>query len=267
VDLQLINVELSEAKLYRTSRNFGLYTGRQIADLMYLQTIMLYMQTLDNKTHSAAMDYAKRTGQFGAYTLFRTSATDLYMLGYAIKHSTSNNIELAEPVDSKKFLERLLFDDRRHTRFLRDLSGGRVSDSEATAYFYRLEKQLKITDSRFRMYRQRIVNYDNMTDKTRANLALRLQKELFRVGQGAVLPTDIMIMNRLLSASSKEKNIKAPKSAGPSTASRLGGAALGALAGRYAAGKLSKMDTKTAKNVGTGIGAVAGYWASGRKSK
>jgi len=263
MELQLINVELSEAKLYRTSRNFAMYSGRDIADLVYLQTVMLYMHTLDNKTHAAAQEYAMKTGQFGAYALFRTAGTDLYMLAYTVKHSDSNYINLTDPVDSKKFLNSMLFDDKRHARFLRDLSQGKVSTSEALAYFYRLESQLKIKDTMLKSYRQKILRYDSMDDNRRKALAMRLERELRRIGQGAVLPTDIMTMNKVLSKSALDKNIKTPD-AKPSMVKKLGGAALGAVAGRYAADKLNRTDNKTAKNVGTGIGAVAGYWAAGR---
>jgi hypothetical protein len=51
---------------------------------------------------------------------------------------------------------------------------------------------------------------------------------------------------------------------------KVGGAALGAVAGRYAAKKLTKLaknKPNTLKKAGTGIGAIAGYWAAGRKKK
>ena len=55
-----------------------------------------------------------------------------------------------------------------------------------------------------------------------------------------------------------------------SFAKKVGGAALGAVAGRYAAKKLTKLAKNkpgTLKKAGTGIGAIAGYWAAGRKKK
>ena len=55
-----------------------------------------------------------------------------------------------------------------------------------------------------------------------------------------------------------------------SFAKKVGGAALGAVAGRYAAKKLTQLaknKPNTLKKAGTGIGAIAGYWAAGRKKK
>jgi hypothetical protein len=45
------------------------------------------------------------------------------------------------------------------------------------------------------------------------------------------------------------------------------GAAVGAAAGRYVAGKLATINVDRAKTVGTGLGAIAGYWAAGRSKR
>ena len=39
MDLEFIGTELCESRLYRTTRNFSKFNGRDVADLLYLNTI------------------------------------------------------------------------------------------------------------------------------------------------------------------------------------------------------------------------------------
>ena len=43
MELTLVNQELAEARLFRYSRSFGAFTGRQVADLMFLNTLVLQL--------------------------------------------------------------------------------------------------------------------------------------------------------------------------------------------------------------------------------
>ena len=42
MDLQLINQEISEAKLFRSTRSFNTLDGKDVADILYLNTCLLY---------------------------------------------------------------------------------------------------------------------------------------------------------------------------------------------------------------------------------
>ena len=48
MELQLVNQEISEARLYRTTNGFKNLTGRDIANLLYLHTLSLYMMLQDD---------------------------------------------------------------------------------------------------------------------------------------------------------------------------------------------------------------------------
>ena len=82
MELQLINQDLAESKLFRTTNGFKNLTGREIADMLYLSTLSLIMMYRDNKQQDYAIVYAKKTGQYGPYAVFRTAATDLYLLSF-----------------------------------------------------------------------------------------------------------------------------------------------------------------------------------------
>ena len=118
MELTLIDQELSESKLYRHSRKFGALTGEEIANLVYLQTMSVYMLKMQQDTDHLAKGYAKHTTQYGTYALFRSHATDLYTLCYAVLHPDSDRIELKNTISSKKFLSSCKFASKEHITFL-----------------------------------------------------------------------------------------------------------------------------------------------------
>ena len=179
MELGFIDSEISEARLYRSSRSFGAFDGRDIADLLFLTSLSVYLLSREDQTISVANAYAKKTVQYGSYALFRSIATDLYLLAYTLLHPGNDHVTLVDAVASKKFLS--------------------------------------------------------------SQLTARRKQDVWKGNKDYVDPNK------------------------PSAAKRIAGTAAGAVAGRYAAGKLAKMDPKKAKNIGTGIGAIAGYWASGRR--
>ena len=58
MELTLVNQELAEARLFRYSRSFGAFTGRQLADLMFLNTLILQLLFLEDKSVKKAMSYS-----------------------------------------------------------------------------------------------------------------------------------------------------------------------------------------------------------------
>ena len=66
------------------------------------------MMLQDDAPHNYAKSYAKATSQHGGYNSFRTSATDLYMLCFAIKND-SDKFNLKDPLTSKRFPIRFKF--------------------------------------------------------------------------------------------------------------------------------------------------------------
>jgi hypothetical protein len=263
MELSLINQELCESRLYRTTSNFRGLTGRDVANLAYLNTIVLYLMLQDDKQHDYAKNYAKQTVQYGNYDLFRTHATDLYMLCMMLANPDRKNIRMSDHSESKRFINSLNFDQSFHRRFLRKLSTASDAKNDALTYFIRLEAQLKISDGRYKRWRRYITDWGNLKFSARQQVVVKIKQEMHRLARGAELvsPLTTMVQYRGYKTAS---DYKAPRT---SFTKRAVGTAVGAVAGRYAADKLNKADNKTAKNIGTGIGAIAGYWASGRQKQ
>lgn len=266
MELEFINNEISESRLYRTSGNMRYLTGRNIADLAYLNTIAIYMMLQDDVQHNYAKSYAKATSQHGGYNLFRTSATDLYMLCFAIKNPDSDKFNLKDPLTSKRFLNGLNFNARMHFQFMKKLAVAGDRANEAMSYFFRLETQLSIKDSKYKQYRRLIANWGNLKYASRQLVVTRLLQTIRQLGRGSEIVGPLSTMTKYRKYK-PEPAYDVPRT---SLAQKVAGAAVGAVAGRYVAGKAAKLakdKPETFKKVGTGIGAIAGYWAAGRRKK
>ena len=265
-DFKLINQEISEARLYRGTGNFRKLTGRNIADLLYLNTLALYMLNQDNANSDYASSYARQTSQYGYFSLMRTHSTDVYMLAYAVNNPSNRYINFAKHRESEKFLKSLHFNERQFHAFMKKVSSRSDKRNEALSFFMRLENQLRIKDSRYKMYRRTILDWGNLRYSAKQVIATRMGQEIRRLGRSSELMTPLtkMMKSRNYHVAS---DYKKPRT---SFTKRAAGTAAGALAGRYVAGKVAKNLGKNVdkyKKAGTGIGAVAGYWASGRKKQ
>lgn len=241
MDLQLINKELCEARLFRTTRSFNTLSGKDIADLLFLNTLVTYILYQEDNSKDWAHKYAKNTVSFGGYTLFRTFATDMYMLAYQVKYPDNDHARMKDPITSKKFLETCRFQDRKHIEFFRALISDKVDSSYANTYFYRLETQLKVSDNRYRRWRRQAGMWRSMRQAEKSTMIAQITLELRRMGAGTGRGNEVLTalepMTRVRKYSPVVQQAK----------------------------KISK--PAVSPTAAAGIGAVAGYWAAGRKKK
>lgn len=263
MEFQLIDKEISEARLFRTSRQFKNLTGRQVADLLYLTSLSVWMMAKDDKQEAFARAYAQQSTQYGPYVLFRTHATDLFLLAYQANDPDNGNVSLDDSFESKRFLKSLKFNNRQHWLMISKIASGKETNSEMNTFFMRLESQLKISHSRFKQWRRLISDWSNLKYSQRQMVVAAVIQEYRRYAKGSemVSPLSTMTKYKAYSISDKYKDE-------PSLARRVAGTVAGAVAGRYAGKKLAKATGKNVdkyKKYGTGLGAIAGYWASGRQ--
>jgi hypothetical protein len=262
MELQLIDQEISEARLFRTTNQFKIYNGRAIADLLYLTSLTTFMMAKDEKQEGFARAYAKQTSQYGKYNFFRSHATDLYLLAYQVNDPSNRNISLKHPIESKMFLNSCKFNAMHHWQFFTKVGQGRENSNDSVVYFMRLERQLKISNAKYKQFRRLITDWKNLKYRSKQLVVAQIVQEFRRIGRGSEMIGPLSTMTKYKSYRMSDKYKK------PSTTRRVAGAAAGAVAGRYLgkkiANKLDK-DVDKYKKAGTGIGAIAGYWASGRQ--
>lgn len=265
MELQLVNQEIAESRIYRSTQSLSRLNGRDVADLLFLHTLMVYMLCRDSEQGTYGIEYAEQTSKYGGYSSFKTSGTDLYILAFALSNPDSHYARLHDAHDSKKFIESLHFNKKAHWQFIKSISRDDISHSQASSYFIRLESQLKIKDSRYKKWRRTIVDWSDQSGSIRRSTAAGLKKELQRIAVygellvpvGAIAGHDI----------NKDQYVPLDK---PSLGDKITGAAIGAIAGRFVASKIADRtggDRDKMKNIGTGLGAIAGYWNAGRQRK
>ena len=252
-EFKLINQELAESRLYRTTGSFSRLSGRDIADLFYLQTLSTYMFVLDNKQHDYGIAYATKTCQYGPYAVFRTAATDLYLLGFVINNPDYGNLKISG--SDRSLLKSLSFQNRKHFMFMQRLAKDAVSKSDATTFLFRLETQLKIENPIFKQMRRLIVEWQSLKFSQRQMIISKLLQNIRSKGRGSEIFTHISSM-------STRRELK-PLPQKSDTLKRAAATAIGAYAGSKVLPKLTK--GKLGSVSGAGIGTVAGYCASGRK--
>jgi len=261
MQLKLINSELCESKMYRNNI-FSRLDGKDVANLLYLNTLLVVIMVQEESEDGK--QYASKTAQFGAYTLFRTAANDLYLLAYQTAHPSNTHIKLKNRDSSNQYLERLSFDATQHWRFMIRLKSGKVTTSEINGNALRLESQLKISDGRYKAWRRDAAEWDRLSKTDRERIIKNISAEFRRIAKSG----ELLSLN--LKVKDSESSICGNKDDkdSPSTTRKVAGAAAGAVAGRYIGGKVAREFGKSEdkyKKVGTGIGAIAGYWAAGRK--
>jgi hypothetical protein len=260
----LIDTELSESRLFRTTGNFSQITGRDIADLLYLTSLSTYLMYKDANQYEFARAYARRTVQYGPYGLFRSHATDLYMLAFMVHSRTRDQVKLLHNIESKRFLESLSFDNRRHWKFFQNIAANSANDVEASPFFFRLESQLKISNARYKQWRRLLMDWEKLKFSQRQYITTQITQEFRRIGKTSEMMTQMSTMVKYRSYSLSDKFAYKK----PGFAKRVAGTTAGAVAGRYVGKKIAQKtggNVDKYKKVGTGIGAIAGYWASGRK--
>ena len=141
-----------------------------------------------------------------------------------------------------------------------NIANGRITDTVASPYMFRLESQLKIKKSIYKQWRRLIMDWENLKYNQKQYIVTKIAQELRRLGRGSEVLTPVSHMIKYRSYKTNDKFKK-------NTGRKVAGAVAGGIAGRYAGKKIAQKLGKNVdkyKRVGTGLGAIAGYWAGGR---
>lgn len=259
MNLKLVNTLISEGKLFRNTGGYRRFNGRDIADLLYINTLAVFLLNYDTQTAHIARDYAKKTAQYGSYALFRTHATDLYLQSFVASFPLNTNVKLEDHDRSTKFLQGLRFLGRDHQKIMRRLGMGNVRRGEMIQYLYRLESQLKISSSKLKQVRRQLGNWEMLRYPDKQRAFTYVLQELRRVGRTTQQEL-YQPLAKLIRQRSFETEPMGPRSGESSAAAKVAGAAAGA----YIAHKLAPDKYKSAGGL---AGGVAGYKLASRRSQ
>jgi hypothetical protein len=246
MDLQLLN-ELQESRLYRTTDGFKPYKKEDIAELLMITTMMVYMFAHDTKYKPFAIQYANASVRHGKFRASRLGANDLYMIAYTI---------------NSKYKKNYKFNDQLLHQFMIALAKGQLPNA---LYFLRLQRQLKINDMSIQNVRRLISDWPKLKYRQKQ---LAVTKMLHIMRAKAVRSDLYKTLNKF----AKERNYKLAnatnkeldKTTNQTTLKRLAVAGASAYVGAEFGPRITggRLGPKSA----AGLAGVAAYWQSRKRS-
>lgn len=197
--------DLSESSAFRTRQNLDAISQEEAQEFFYAYLLALIALAFEEYTVVWAQKFASRTVAFGNFDHFRTSGTDLYMLAHKLNSANPSDITSG----------RLIF-------LLRGVARLSVDHSFIQTYLLRLERHIKVTDSRLKNIRRILPNWSTTSQSVKTNYLTYLRRViLIKNRMSEIIPS----IDRALRA--KSGGIGVGKAAAIIGASALAGMMLG----------------------------------------
>lgn len=197
--------DLSESRAFRTRQNLDAISQEEAQEFFYAYLLALIALAFEESTVVWAQKFASRTVAFGNFDHFRTSGTDLYMLAHKLNSANPSDITSG----------RLIF-------LLRGVARLSVDHSFIQTYLLRLERHIKVTDSRLKNIRRILPNWSTTSQSVKTNYLTYLRRViLIKNRMSEIIPS----IDRALRA--KRGGIGVGKAAAVIGASALAGMMLG----------------------------------------
>ena len=163
MDLQLIN-ELCESRIFRNKANLSKYSDDEVSELLYGVLLATIGLALDRKTNTWARQYASAAAAFANFDFFRISANDLYVLTYIAMNQTNRISHTQKP---------------QILRLYKGIGKGNIDKGFAQQQLLRLERSLRITDTKLRNARRIIVNWDQSSPVSRKSALTNIRRKVY----------------------------------------------------------------------------------------
>lgn len=220
---------LGEARMFKTRDQIGREGSRSMTDHLFVSLLSLYAMSNDYNYAPVAAGYARQTNSRGAYNNPSPSGTDLYQTLYSLKRPD----ELFTDEKDATLMSKVRLDDRKIKRFIDGIARGNLSSNEASTFFYKLERDLKIQSPKLRAARRLIQDWDTL-NTTQQKLAATQLMQHYRLNARR---SDLM---PIFGSFAKDNRLEVKGEEKQSIAKKVAkGAAIaaGAFAVGYAAGK------------------------------
>ena len=220
---------LGEARMFKTKHQLKGEGARNLTDHLFVGLMSLYAMSNDYKYAPIAKQYARRTAMYGGFARPSPSGTDTYQTMFTLLKPEG----LADSAKDKLLLAKVNVDQRKIRQFMKMLETGKVNPGQASAFLYKLEKQLAITDPKLRAARRLIGDWTTASTQQRQLAATQLNKYYRMSARRSDLNPIFKKFtddNGLVMGAKKKRSIKA-------TIARK----VGAFAAGYAAGSVTGM--------------------------
>ena len=220
---------LSEARMFRSKEQISGNGVRMLADNLFVNLLSLYTMSQDYNYAPVAKKYAQKTVLPGNFNRPSPSNTDLYMALHSLKNADKYMSKEKDAMLANKITLR----DNQIKVFLNKIRTGNINKGQAQAFFYKLEKDLKIMDPKLRAARRLAQNWETLTTQQRELVGTQLGNFYKMKGRRSE-------MMPLFTQFTKDNDLMLTPKEKSSIAGTLTKMAVGAAAG-YAIGKSYKI--------------------------
>lgn len=163
---------LGEARMFKSRSQIAGEGAQSITNHAFVSMLTLYAMSQDYNSAPVATKYAKATISRGSFGQPSPGGTDLYQTFFTLSKPDG----LFKDPKDKLLMNKVTFDQAKTKAFLRRIQSGQVTQGEAQTFFYRLEKQLAITDPKLRAARRLTQNWPKLTTQQRTLVASQLDR-------------------------------------------------------------------------------------------
>lgn len=163
---------VSEARVVRRNNDLERYTFDDIRERIYVSFLALTLLKNTKDQHSWAKQYAASTMSYGGFDVVRASANDLHNLLAVVDGRQDIVQKLKNRRSAEVERQRSPFPTLFTKRFLRKLT-------DDYSFLYRLERELKIHNNRYRQIRRVVADWDRQANSDKKKIQRDLMNILF----------------------------------------------------------------------------------------
>lgn len=162
---------LNENKLFRNKSDIRRIDYETSRDLLFLNTLSLYILSLEAKTADWAQSYASRASTFNNFDIYKIALNDLYNLAHIqFGDTTYGDVGIEAQMKKNPNIQPMFI------KFLRGIAREQNMETTATQAFLRLEKALGVENGVYKQVRRSAAQWNNLPDKEKQSTFKRLFK-------------------------------------------------------------------------------------------
>lgn len=155
--------ELDEAKMFRTRDQITNKGARGLSDHLFVSLLSLYAMSNDYSYAPIASTYAAKTMQLGNFNRPSPSSTDLYQTIFSLQRPG----EFFADTKDTMLMDKVNVDTNKIKRFILGVKQGNVTSAQASQFFFKLERDLKIQSPKLRAARRLIQDWETLSTTQR----------------------------------------------------------------------------------------------------
>jgi hypothetical protein len=163
---------LGEARMFKSRAQIAGEGAQSITNHAFVSMLTLYAMSQDYNSAPIASNYAKSTISRGSFASASPGGTDLYQTLFTLSKPEGL---FKNPKDAL-LMNKVRFDQTKTKAFLRRIQTGQITQGEAQTFFFRMERDLAITDPKLRAARRLTQNWGKLTTAQRTLVATQLDR-------------------------------------------------------------------------------------------